>query len=148
MTFSPSYIHLAAPPFPYFLECDRTVYQPGDQHPNRNRMGKFDLIIVEQGTLFIGEDEKEWEVAAGHTLLLLPDRYHYAVKPCEEITTFVWIHFHTVGEWIEAGAIRCMPTGKHISSSFLHIRTRSVYRNLVRSRTPLSGAGRRSCSCS
>ncbi|MEK8213199.1 MULTISPECIES: helix-turn-helix domain-containing protein [unclassified Paenibacillus] len=103
MTFSPSYIHLAAPPFPYFLECDRTVYQPGDQHPNRNRMGKFDLIIVEQGTLFIGEDEKEWEVAAGHTLLLLPDRYHYAVKPCEEITTFVWIHFHTVGEWIEAG---------------------------------------------
>lgn len=103
MTFSPSYIHLAAPPFPYFLECDRTVYQPGDQHPNRNRMGKFDLIIVEQGTLFIGEDEKEWEVAAGHTLLLLPDRYHYAVKPCEEITTFVWIHFHTVGNGLKPG---------------------------------------------
>lgn len=102
MTFSPSYIHLAAPPFPYFLECGHTVYQPGDQHPNRSSMGKFDLIIVEQGCLFLGEDHKQWEVPAGHTLLLLPDRYHYSVKPCEETTSFDWIHFHTVGEWLEA----------------------------------------------
>lgn len=102
MTFSPSYIHLAAPPFPYFLECGHTVYEPGDQHPNRKSMGKFDLIIVEQGCLFLGEDHKQWEVPSGHTLLLLPDRYHYSVKPCEERTSFVWIHFHTVGEWLEA----------------------------------------------
>lgn len=102
MTFNPSYIHLAAPPFPYFLECDRTVYQPGDQHPNRSSMGKFDLLIVEQGCLYIGEENKQWEVPAGHTLLLLPDRYHYSVKPCEDVTTFVWIHFHTVAEWIDS----------------------------------------------
>lgn len=98
----PSYIHLAAPPFPYFLECGHTIYLPGDQHPNRSRMGKFDLIIVEQGCLFIGEENKEWAVTSGHTLLLLPDRYHYSVKPCEELTSFTWVHFHTVGEWIEA----------------------------------------------
>ncbi|MRN52574.1 helix-turn-helix domain-containing protein [Paenibacillus sp. LC-T2] len=102
MTFSPSYIHLAAPPFPYFLECDRTVYQPGGQHPNRNCMGKFDLLLVEQGCLYIGEEDKQWAVTAGTTLLLLPDRYHYSVKPCLETTSFVWIHFHTVGEWIVA----------------------------------------------
>ncbi|AIQ68424.1 helix-turn-helix transcriptional regulator [Paenibacillus graminis] len=102
MTFNPSYIHLAAPPFPYFLEGDRTVYQPGDQHPNRTRMGKFDLLIVEQGCLFIGEEHKQWAVPAGHTLLLLPDRYHYSVKPCEDTTSFVWLHFHTVAEWVEA----------------------------------------------
>ncbi|QSF46970.1 helix-turn-helix transcriptional regulator [Paenibacillus tianjinensis] len=102
MPFAPSYIHLAAPPFPYFLECNRTVYQPGDQHPNRNAMGKFDLLIVEQGCLYIGEEEKKWAVPAGHSLLLLPDRYHYSAKPCEEITSFTWIHFHTVGEWMIA----------------------------------------------
>ncbi|UQZ36270.1 AraC family transcriptional regulator [Paenibacillus sp. PK3_47] len=102
MSFSPSYIHFAAPPFPYFLECGHTVYQPGEQHPNRSRMGKFDLILVEQGCLYLGEDHKQWEVPAGHTLLLLPDRYHYSVKPCEETTSFVWIHFHTVAEWLEA----------------------------------------------
>jgi len=99
MTPDPSYIHLAAPPFPYFLECARVVYQAGDQHPNRNSIGVFDLLIVEQGCLYIGEDKREWEVAAGHMLLLLPDRYHYAVKPCGETTSFIWIHFHTLGEW-------------------------------------------------
>ncbi|MDQ0193049.1 helix-turn-helix transcriptional regulator [Paenibacillus wynnii] len=102
MENNPSYIHLAAPPFPYFLECDRTVYQPGDQHPNRKRIGVFDLLIVEQGCLFMGEENSQWEVPAGHTLLLLPDHYHYAVKPCEEITTFMWVHFHTVGDWVQA----------------------------------------------
>lgn len=100
MTTNPSYIHLAAPPFPYFLECGRTVYLPGDQHPNRSRMGKFDLIIVEQGCLHIGEEHSEWAVGAGHTLLLLPDRYHYSVQPCRAETIFTWVHFHTVGEWM------------------------------------------------
>lgn len=104
MTTNSSYIHLAAPPFPYFLECGRTVYLPGDQHPNRSRMGKFDLILVEQGCLHIGEEQTEWAVSAGHTLLLLPDRYHYSVQPCEEETVFTWVHFHTVGEWaVSAG---------------------------------------------
>ncbi|WP_310832813.1 helix-turn-helix transcriptional regulator [Paenibacillus pedocola] len=102
MPSASSYIQLAAPPFPYFLECNRTIYQPGDQHPNRNAMGKFDLLIIEQGCLYIGEEEKEWAVPAGHSLLLLPDRYHYSVKPCEEITSFTWIHFQTVGEWMIA----------------------------------------------
>lgn len=102
MTTVPSYIHMAAPPFPYFLECDRTVYQRGDQHPNRRAMGKFDLIFVEEGCLYLGEEHKQWAVPAGHSLLLLPDRYHYSAKPCEEQTTFFWVHFHTVGEWAEA----------------------------------------------
>lgn len=102
MPHNPSYIHLAAPPFPYFLECGYTVYSPGDQHPNRSRMGIFDLILVEQGCLFIGEEQQQWAVTPGHALLLLPDRYHYSVKPCEEETAFTWVHFQTVGEWIEA----------------------------------------------
>ncbi|MDO3409105.1 AraC family transcriptional regulator [Saccharibacillus sp. CPCC 101409] len=92
-------IHLAAPPFPYFLECGRTVYAPGDSHPNRRNLGMFDLILVERGELFIGEEERSWTAGAGRALLLLPDRYHYSVRPCERETSFVWIHFRTLGEW-------------------------------------------------
>lgn len=95
-----TYIYLAAPPFPYFMECGRTIYAPGDSHPNRRDITVFDLILVERGTLFIGEEEKRWEVSAGESILLLPDRFHYSVKPCEEETQFLWIHFRAVGEWI------------------------------------------------
>ncbi|WP_150268701.1 helix-turn-helix transcriptional regulator [Paenibacillus tepidiphilus] len=99
MAHNPTYIHFAVPPFPYFLEAGRTVYQPGEQHPGRSRLGIFDLLIIEEGCLFIGEDKQTWAAAAGSTLLLLPDRQHYPVKPCKETTSFVWIHFQTVGEW-------------------------------------------------
>ncbi|WP_256972704.1 AraC family transcriptional regulator [Saccharibacillus sp. O23] len=92
-------IHLAVPPFPYFMECGRTVYEPGDAHPDRSGLGMFDLILVEQGRLHIGEEDRQWEAGAGNTLLLLPDRYHYSVRPCEARTSFVWIHFRALGEW-------------------------------------------------
>ncbi|WP_151734828.1 helix-turn-helix transcriptional regulator [Paenibacillus tengchongensis] len=99
MAQNPTYIHFAVPPFPYFLEAGRTVYEPGEQHPSRSRLGIFDLLLVEEGCLFIGEDEQSWAASAGSTLLLLPDRHHYPVKPCEATTSFIWIHFQTVGEW-------------------------------------------------
>ncbi|MFP4974662.1 helix-turn-helix transcriptional regulator [Paenibacillus sp. CN-4] len=92
-------IHLAAPPFPYFIECGRTVYAPGEQHPNRAGIGLFDLLLVERGALYMGEEKKRWAVPAGHMLLLLPDRYHYAAEPCREETSFTWIHFRTIGDW-------------------------------------------------
>ncbi|QDH23640.1 helix-turn-helix transcriptional regulator [Saccharibacillus brassicae] len=94
-----SVIYLAAPPFPYFMECGRSLYEPGESHPNRRDLGMFDLILVERGTLFVGEEHRHWDVRAGNALLLLPDRYHYAVRPCEELTSFVWIHFRALGQW-------------------------------------------------
>ncbi|SET49547.1 AraC family transcriptional regulator [Paenibacillus sp. NFR01] len=121
MNGNPAYVHLAAPPFPYFLDCGRTVYQPGDQHPDRDSLGFFDLLLVERGCLFIGEAGREWALRAGDTLLLLPDRDHYAVKPCEEETVFVWVHFHTVGEWFEAeGDARHMNREGHLRRFFTH----------------------------
>ncbi|OWA37875.1 AraC family transcriptional regulator [Saccharibacillus sp. O16] len=104
MSSSESIIHLAAPPFPYFMECGRSVYEPGDAHPSRRNLGMFDLILVEQGQLDMGEEDRQWRVGAGSTLLLLPDRYHYAVRPCEQRTSFVWVHFRALGEWGVSGA--------------------------------------------
>jgi hypothetical protein len=52
-----------------------------------------------KGTLYIGEEEQQWEVTTGQTLLLMPDRYHYSVKPCDTETTFFWNHFDFKGAW-------------------------------------------------
>ncbi|MDU4696194.1 MAG: AraC family transcriptional regulator [Paenibacillus sp.] len=92
-------VQLTAPPLPYFLECGHSVYLPGDEHPNRRNIGIFDWIVVESGTLYLGEAGQSWSLGAGQSLLLLPDRHHYAVKPCEEMTSFYWLHFHTVCAW-------------------------------------------------
>lgn len=99
MNRAPLQVYFAAPPLPYFLDSGWTRYEPGNQHPNRHQLGMFDLLAVESGCLYIGEEENKWELTAGETLLLLPDRYHYSVQPCEETTSFYWIHFHAIGEW-------------------------------------------------
>jgi len=89
---------LRMPPLPYYIAIGRTTYQPGEQHPNRRNLGIYDWLFVVQGTLSIGEDERQWEVGQGQTLLLMPDRYHYAVAPCRAETVFYWIHFEYEGE--------------------------------------------------
>ncbi|MFC0211619.1 helix-turn-helix transcriptional regulator [Paenibacillus chartarius] len=92
-------IWMEQPPLPYYIATGLTVLQPGEQHPSRRNLGIFDLLWVVKGTLYIGEEEQAWEVAEGQTLLLLPDRYHYAVKPCETETVFYWNHFDFTGTW-------------------------------------------------
>ncbi|MBB3112965.1 AraC-like DNA-binding protein [Paenibacillus phyllosphaerae] len=92
------------PPLPFYVESGKTLYTIGEQHPSRHRLGMFDLLLVHYGTLHIGEDNRQWALTAGQTLLLLPERYHYAVKPCEEETLFYWIHFEAIGDWTESAA--------------------------------------------
>ncbi|WP_372661580.1 AraC family transcriptional regulator [Cohnella sp.] len=89
-------IELQTPPTPYYLECGQSQYPIGYQHPNRRNLGVYDLLVVVSGTLHIGENDQAWALSAGQTLLLLPDREHYSVKPCEEETVFYWIHFNAV----------------------------------------------------
>ncbi|SDD56994.1 AraC-type DNA-binding protein [Paenibacillus sp. UNCCL117] len=89
------------PPLPYYLESGKSVYAPGWQHPNRAQLGIFDLLFVVSGVLHIGEEEEQWSLQPGQTLLLRPDGYHYAVRPCEEETVFYWVHFQATGSWEE-----------------------------------------------
>lgn len=93
------HVFFAAPPLPYYLESGDSQYEPGEQHPSRRQLGVFDLIMIESGCLYIGEEEQQWSLRAGQTLLLLPDRYHYSVKSCDEATRFFWVHFQALGEW-------------------------------------------------
>ncbi|MGN7453363.1 helix-turn-helix domain-containing protein [Paenibacillus pasadenensis] len=93
---------MEVPPIPHYVAIGRATLQPGEQHPSRRHLGLFDLLWVVKGTLYIGEDDREWEVSSGQTLLLLPDRFHYAVKPCAEETVFYWIHFDYAGAAVQA----------------------------------------------
>jgi AraC-like DNA-binding protein len=103
MSETSEHVYFAAPPLPYYLESGVTLHQPGDQHPSRKQLGVFDLLIVESGCLFIGEEEQRWSLTEGQTLLLLPDLYHYSAKPSEENTVFYWVHFQAVGQWQQSG---------------------------------------------
>jgi len=94
-------IELTSPPLPYYLESGLAEYRPGDRHPNRADIGVFDLLIGVSGTLYIGENGREWDLGEGDVLILLPRGYHYAVKPCDGETTFWWVHF-SHPDWREA----------------------------------------------
>ncbi|OCT15489.1 AraC family transcriptional regulator [Paenibacillus pectinilyticus] len=92
-------IWMELPPLPYYITIGHSTYSPGEQHPARRSLGLFDLLWVIKGTLYIGEDDNQWEVTEGQTLLLLPDRHHYPVKPCDVETVFYWIHVDFIGKW-------------------------------------------------
>jgi AraC-like DNA-binding protein len=89
----PTIVELHTPPLPYLRESGRSDFLIGDRHPNRRNLGLFDLLIVVDGRLHIGENGSAWSLGAGDALLLLPDGEHYSVKPCEQDTVFYWLHF-------------------------------------------------------
>lgn len=92
-------IRMEAPPLPYYISSSPLSYPPNSKHPNRCSIGIFDLLAVRKGCLFIGEDERSYEVPADHALLLRPDCHHFATKGCEETTDYYWVHFNTMGSW-------------------------------------------------
>lgn len=81
------------PPMPHYLYGGEDVYTIGQEHMARHSIGVYDLLIVRSGCLHMGEGEERWEVRAGEMLLLAPDAYHYATRPCDEETAFYWLHF-------------------------------------------------------
>ncbi|MFD0716263.1 helix-turn-helix transcriptional regulator [Paenibacillus sp. GCM10027626] len=92
---------MSAPPLPYFLACGEAVYEIGGMHPARRAIGVFDLLLVTEGCLFMGEEGTTWEVGSGQALLLRPDAYHYSAAGCSTRTHFYWLHFVADGPWGE-----------------------------------------------
>jgi len=96
------HFEFSVPPLPHYILSGEDTYIPNQAHPNRRNIDVFDLIVVTKGELFIGEEEGlEWELGPGHMLILRPDKYHYALKPCVTETHFYWVHFQTKGTWQE-----------------------------------------------
>lgn len=95
----PSMIEFAVPPLPHYIVSGSSIIPVGGKHPSRQHIGAFDLLVVVYGCLYLGEEGREYEVKAGHSLILRPDCYHYAIKGCTENTLHHWLHFQLLGEW-------------------------------------------------
>ena len=53
----------------------------------------FELMFVRQGCLYIREENREFAVEAGQTLLLWPGRRHAGTRPYGKDLQFYWAHF-------------------------------------------------------
>ncbi|WP_248924137.1 AraC family transcriptional regulator [Paenibacillus hamazuiensis] len=121
-----SVLHFISPPIPYFVDCGRAYYVPGECHIRRNCIGVFDLIVVTKGALFMGEGSAQWEVGQGEALILRPDSNHYGAAPCRRETEIMWIHFQTFGAWNEYdGMNSCLENqsaliDSHKKNAYLH----------------------------
>ncbi|MBB5174344.1 AraC family transcriptional regulator [Texcoconibacillus texcoconensis] len=88
------------PPYPTYIKSGKATFPKGHQHFKRT-FHVFDLLFVEKGTLYMKEDDEAFSVGAGEYMLLLPNKEHVGLRPCDEDTTFYWLHFEVEGEFID-----------------------------------------------
>lgn len=93
-------LHIVAPPLPTLIAAGEDTYNVGQSHPNRQGIGVFDLLIVTNGSLYIGEEENHFHVKKHQALILYPDCHHFSFRACTETTHFYWFHF-SAKEWME-----------------------------------------------
>jgi YesN/AraC family two-component response regulator len=91
---------LTVPPLPHYVISGFTTVPKGFKHPSRKHIHVFDLLVVTEGCLYMGEEDRPFEVTAEHALLLRPDSYHYSTLGCQEETSYYWLHFQTTGSWL------------------------------------------------
>jgi AraC-like DNA-binding protein len=117
-------LQFVAPPLPHYVVCGEDTYQKGRLHPNRNKIGVFDLLVVTKGHLFIGEEAVKWEVGAAQALIIRPDNHHYTTQMCQEETHFYWLHFQTLGEWAEVSDYKSslLPQRKNVYKPIEHFK--------------------------
>ncbi|WP_190324623.1 AraC family ligand binding domain-containing protein, partial [Enterobacter ludwigii] len=62
------------------------------RHPAR-KLTSWEIIFVEKGTLTIQEENHVFDVNAGESLLLWPQRRHVGVEDFPADLRFYWLHF-------------------------------------------------------
>lgn len=87
-----SMIAFSIPPFPTFIRGGEFTFQKGKSHFSRV-FTVFDLLYVKKGTLYMQEDEEQFEVHEGQYVILVPGKKHGGYRKCEEDTTYFWLHF-------------------------------------------------------
>lgn len=92
-------IEFTAPPLPHYIVSGLSALSVGGKHPSRKNIGAFDLLVVAEGCLYVGEEDREYDITEGHALILRPDSYHYASTGCKEDSLHYWLHFQILGDW-------------------------------------------------
>ncbi len=102
MNLSPLIFSIIANPFPIFVEGNIETYRTGRLHPRRKNLGYFDIIIVIEGTLYLTENDINYEIKKNEAIVLSPVHLHYSYKKSQDNTSFYWLHFYTESEWLES----------------------------------------------
>ncbi|MBL5885923.1 AraC family transcriptional regulator [Lelliottia aquatilis] len=74
------------------------------RHPAR-KLTSWEIIFVEKGTLTIQEENSIFEVRAGESLLLWPNRRHVGTEDFPADLRFYWLHFELETEQLEQAGI-------------------------------------------
>ncbi|UOY92105.1 AraC family transcriptional regulator [Ectobacillus sp. JY-23] len=104
-------LSMAIPPLPVFIKAGKGVFRKGRKHFRRTYT-VFDCIYVQSGTLYMREEDIEYEVKAGEYILLIPGFEHAGYRNCTEDTSIYWFHF------VLEGLFACQET-EHVSWSDL-----------------------------
>lgn len=63
-------------------------------HPKRS-IESYEAILVLEGTVYIAEENRRYELRKNQLLILEPDKVHYGYRTVSEPTAFYWFHFFT-----------------------------------------------------
>ncbi|KRK89571.1 transcriptional regulator [Lentilactobacillus sunkii DSM 19904] len=123
-TVDNKYISISCLPIPTFIQGGYAIFDPGENHPNRNDLQYFVLMFIVKGKLFISEDDVNYTVTPNEMFILLPMHHHYSWKPIDSQTEYYWIHFYANGKWIQDS--KPVKTGSKVAIPTLHYFTPNV----------------------
>lgn len=75
-----------------YIHSGKLVSQNNFLHTRRN-IDTFVLLLVCTGTLYMNQDDQNYELTANSYFLLLPDHEHYGYQKSEGALTYYWCHF-------------------------------------------------------
>ncbi|WP_158702789.1 helix-turn-helix transcriptional regulator [Paenibacillus faecalis] len=85
-------LEIQIPPLPQFITVGHAYWSKGMKHFKR-RFGIYDVVFVKEGGLYIQEEEKEYQLTAGHVLVLEPNKTHWGYRATDEQSEVYWVHF-------------------------------------------------------
>lgn len=81
----------------HFVAAGEFLSESPWMHVNRV-IGNYELIICVNESVFIREENKDFEVGPGEALLLMPGRTHVGYKESRPGVKFYWFHFELTSE--------------------------------------------------
>jgi AraC-like DNA-binding protein len=85
-------LELTIPPLPQLVTIGHAVWPPGIKHLSRV-FDVYDMLFVNNGVLYMTEDNKSYEITEGNMLVLEPGKHHIGHQASSEATEIYWVHF-------------------------------------------------------
>jgi len=98
---------------PITVEWGGLLVSRGIGGHSERKIGNYELIFVQTGTLYMQEEGHSFTVSAGETLLLWPERLHRGTQPYDDDLEFFWVHFTLLGSQESMGERSVLSLPQH-----------------------------------